>query len=324
MKRTMHALGTESSALGMGCWAIGGEWTLAGSPSGWGKSDDGESLAAIEAAYDNGIRLFDTAANYGVGLSEELVGKALKGKRDDCVISTKFGFKLEPETKSVSNYGESMQTADVKKYLKRDCEASLKRLGTDYIDVFFFHIWEYDKALAEELVPALEDLVSEGKIRSFGWSTDSVDLASLWTKSGGFSSVQFNFNVAAPADDMLNFIDEHCLNGFNRGPLAMGFLTGKYDASSSFGENDTRRSDWVVEGFRKPVLAKIDRLKEVLGSGGRTPAQGALAWIWAKSPHVFPIPGIRTVGQAVENAKAMEFGPLGESEMKQIAEIMNG
>lgn len=322
MKRIMHKLNRETSAIGMGCWAIGGEWTLGGSQVGWGKTDDAESIRALEAAYDNGIRLFDTAANYGVGLSEQLVGQALKGRRQNCIISTKFGFCLEPGNKSVCNYGERMETADVIRHLKKDCEASLRRLGTDYIDIYFFHIWDYDRKLAEELVPVLEELVSEGKIRSFGWSTDSPELADLWTKSSGYSSVQFNFNVAAPAESMTDLIEKKGLNGLNRGPLAMGFLTGKYSMDSKFPDTDVRNEEWVREGFRKPVMAKIDQLKEVLTSGGRTAAQGALAWIWAKSANTFPIPGIRTVKQAEENAKAMDFGPLGEALMNQIDEIM--
>ncbi|MBN2509050.1 MAG: aldo/keto reductase [Spirochaetales bacterium] len=322
MNREMHVLKRTTSALGMGCWAVGGEWTIFGAPAGWGKTDDAESIRAIEAAYDSGIRLFDTAANYGVGLSEELLGKALGGKRRECVISTKFGFKLEHESKNVSTYGERMETSDVKTHIKRDCEESLKRLKTDYIDVYFFHIWDYDKTLAQELVRVLEDLVSEGKIRSFGWSTDDVELASLWTKSAGYSSVQFNLNVSFAADEMLGLIDREGLNGFNRAPLAMGFLTGKYNQDSVFSATDNRNSEWVKDTFRKPVLSRIDSLKEVLTSGGRTLAQGSLSWIWAKSPNTFPIPGIRTEAQAKENARAMEFGPFSDAHMRQIDEIL--
>ena len=322
MNRMMNKLNKETSAVGMGCWAIGGEWTLAGGQTGWGKTDDAESLKAIEAAYDNGIRLFDTAATYGVGHSEKLVGKALKGKRENCIISTKFGFCQEPEKKNVRYYGSRMETSDVISNLKKDCETSLEHLGTDYIDIYFFHIWDYDKKLAEELVPVLEELVSEGKIRSFGWSTDSVELADLWTRSEGYSSVQINFNIAAPSDDMISFVEKNRLNALNRGPLAMGFLTGKYNDDSKFSETDVRNAEWVMEGFRKPVLSRMDQLKEVLTSDGRTSAQGALAWIWAKSGRTFPIPGIRTVKQAVENARAMEFGPLNKAEMSQIEEIM--
>ncbi len=322
MKRMMNKLNKETSAVGMGCWAIGGEWTLDNEQVGWGKTDDAESLKAIEAAYENGIRLFDTAATYGVGHSERLVGKALKGKRESCLISTKFGFCLEPEKKNVKNYGDDMTKADVISHLKKDCEESLKRLGTDYIDIYFFHIWDYDKNLAAELVPVLEELVAEGKIRSFGWSTDSVELAGLWAGSDGYSSVQINFNIAAPSEEMIGFIEQNKLDALNRGPLAMGFLTGKYNADSKFAQTDVRNAEWVQEGFRKPVLSRMDQLKEVLTSSGRTAAQGALAWIWAKSGHTFPIPGIRTVKQAVENARAMEFGPLNELEMNQIEEIM--
>lgn len=321
MKRTITKIGKKTSALGMGCWAIGGEWDLMGAPAGWGKTDDKESIKTIEAAYESGVRLFDTAATYGAGLSERLVGKALKGKKENCTIVTKFGFKQDEKNRTVGIYGDKMETSDVISNLKKDCETSLKRLGMDYIDVYLFHIWDYDKNMALELQPVLEELVKEGKIKSYGWSTDDTSLINLWKDSKNFSSVMNDYNVAYETRDVINLCEENALISLNKGPLAMGFLTGKYNLNTKFADSDVRNAEWV-DRFRVPVMDKLDLLKEVLTSDGRTLAQGSLAWIWAKSKNTIPTPGMRTVKQAIENAKAMEFGPLTESQLSQVEEIM--
>jgi aryl-alcohol dehydrogenase-like predicted oxidoreductase len=322
MKRTLGRIGTETSAVGMGCWAIGGEWDFLGTPAGWGKTDDQESIRAIQAAFEHGIRVFDTAANYGAGLSEELLGKALGANRKDCVISTKFGFQVDEAAKNVSNYGDDMTTADVVSHLEADCEASLRRLNTDYIDVFFFHAWDFEHDRAVELREALEKLVAQGKIRSYGWSTDDVNNARLFAEAPNCSSVQFNFNVIHDNRDMVTLCEQVDMSGFNRGPLAMGFLTGKYKADSTFAATDVRNAEWVQDGFKKPVLDNLDALREIFTSNGRSLTQGALAWIWARSEKMLPIPGIRTVVQAVENAKAMEFGPLTPEQVQEIDHIL--
>ena len=322
MKRTINKIGKETSALGMGCWAIGGEWDLFGGPAGWGATDDAESIKTIEAAYDNGVRLFDTAATYGAGHSERLLGKALKGKRDNCTIVTKFGFKLIEEDKNVINYGNTMEKADVVSHIKEDCEASLRRLGMDYVDVFLFHIWDYDKKLAQAMVPVLEELVKEGKIKSYGWSTDDPELVRLWTDSGNFSSVMNNYHVAADTPELIELCEKDGIAALNKAPLAMGFLTGKYSIDSTFEKSDVRNAQWAREGFQKPVTKKIHLLRDVLTSNGRTLAQGALSWIWAKSGITIPTPGMRTVKQAEENARAMSFGPLSISQLAQVEEIM--
>lgn len=323
MKRTIGRIDTETSAVGMGCWAIGGEWDFLGNPAGWGKADDKESIQAIQAAFEHGIRLFDTAANYGTGLSERLLGEALGVHRKECAIVTKFGFKVDEDTKNVFNYGDKMTTADVVSHLDDDCEASLRRLNTDYIDVYLFHVWEYEKNLAAELRGALENLVSQGKIRSYGWSTDDVESARFFSEGRHCSSVEFNFNVVHDNRDMVTLCDQTNMSGFNRGPLAMGFLTGKYHADSIFAATDVRNAEWVQDGFKKPVLENLDALRDIFTSAGRSLAQGALAWIWARSEKMLPIPGIRTVAQAIENAKAMEFGPLTPEQVQEIDQILD-
>lgn len=163
MNRTIERLGMETSALGMGCWAIGGIWTFMDMPAGWGETDDDESIRAVDAAYHHGIRLFDTAAVYGCGHSEELLGKALGSKRKDCVISTKFGYKMDIPAKRVGKPAGSVRTIPVAPGVVKECEASLKRLGTDYIDIYFFHVNDYDPGLARDVMEELEKLAERGK-----------------------------------------------------------------------------------------------------------------------------------------------------------------
>ena len=321
MLRPLGRTGIDTTAMGMGCWAIGGVWTHRGNPAGWGETDDAESLRAIEAAYDAGIRLFDTAANYGAGLSERLVGKALGPYRDQCVISTKFGYDVDETSKQVTTYGDPT-TGDVAGHLQADCEASLRRLGTDYIDVYFFHVNEYDNDKALSVRDGLERLVEQGKIRSYGWSTDDVRSARLFSEGGHCSAVQVNFSIVADASEMLALCDAAQMSAFNRGPLAMGFLTGKYSADTVFAGTDVRSQEWVREYFQKPAVARLEALRDILTSDDRTLAQGALAWIWARSPWTLPIPGIRTVAQAVENARAMEKGPLSAQQLAEVERVM--
>ncbi|MCG8480032.1 MAG: aldo/keto reductase [Spirochaetales bacterium] len=322
MKRRLGRMGIETSALGMGCWAIGGEWSFLGTPAGWGKTDDAESVRAIRAAYDHGIRVFDTAANYGTGLSERLVAEGLAGHRNECVISTKFGFEVDEEAKEARNRGADMRTMPVAEYVQGECEASLRRLKTDYIDIYFFHVWDYDNALAVDVTEALERLVEQGKIRSYGWSTDSPESAAVFADGAHCSAIQTNFSIAVDQPEILSLCEKRDMAAFNRGPLAMGFLTGKYGADTTFSATDVRNGAWVKDMFQGPISATLDTLREILTSGGRTLAQGALAYIWARSATTLPIPGIRTVAQAEENAKAMEAGPLAAEEAAEIDRIM--
>src|SRR5512139_3659506 len=141
----------EVSTLGMGCWAIGGPWTMTDHPAGWGKVDDGESLRALQAALDLGVNFFDTAANYGAGHSEVLLGRAFKGKRDRVVIATKFGHIVNEEKKTVHSAPDL-----IIQNVRNDVENSLRRLQTDFIDIYQLHEGRYDASLALELQTVLE------------------------------------------------------------------------------------------------------------------------------------------------------------------------
>lgn len=318
-KRTLGRSGLEVSPLGMGCWAIGGVWRFLDIPGGWGEVDDAESIRTVRAALDSGITLFDTAATYGAGHSEVILGKALGKRRDEVVVATKFGFDVNVETKHVTRYATD---DEVLTNLRRDCEDSLRRLGMDWIDFYQLHVWDYPLEMAGELRDALEDLVRAGKIRYYGWSTDSVENARLFAEGEHCVGIQHDLNVVLDAPEMLALCEELNLASVNRTPLARGALTGKYSASTVFAENDVRTDPWAQENILAPAFEHLEALREVLTSSGRTLAQGALAWIWARSGMTLPIPGIRTEAQLQDNAGAMAFGPLTAEQMRQIDELL--
>ncbi|MBL8155706.1 MAG: aldo/keto reductase [Anaerolineae bacterium] len=317
-KRQLGRSGIEVSPLGMGCWAIGGVWQFLDIQAGWGEVDDSESIRAIQHAFDSGINFFDTAANYGTGHSETIVGKALAGKRDQVVIATKFGFNVNEAGKSVTRYAD----AEVLDNLWNDCIASLRRLNTDYIDLFQLHVWDYPLDRAEPLREALEDLVREGKIRYYGWSTDSVEAARIFAAGEHCVAVQHDLNVVLDATEMLALCEQMNLASINRSPLARGALTGKYTKETVFASNDVRTDTWARDHILLPAFDRLEALRDVLTSDGRTLAQGALAWIWARSGVTVPIPGMRTVAQVKENAGAMQFGALTAHQMQQIDALL--
>ncbi len=328
LRRTLGRSGLEVSGLGFGCWAIGGEWTFNGGPGGWGKVDDDESIRALRRGLELGVTFYDTAANYGAGHSEIILGRAFAGHRDEVVLATKFGYAVDEPGRSVSTYPGGPD-ADVASRLRDDLQASLRRLGTDVIDVFQLHVGDLsvERALAARAV--LDDLVDEGLIRTYGWSTDDVPAARAFAAGAPHCGViQNGLSVLGYEDPaMVELCESENLGSINRGPLGMGLLTGKFDAGTRFGPTDQRgRAAWHP-GFAdgRPTadwLAKLAAVREVLTGGGRTLAQGALAWIWARSPQTVPIPGVRTVAQVEENAGALHHGPLTTAEMTEIERIL--
>lgn len=314
-KRTLGRSGIEVSPLGMGCWAIGGLWQWLDGPGGWGEVDDDESIRAVHAALAGGVTFFDTAANYGTGHSEDVLGRALAAHRDEVVIATKFGFHVDEAAKHVTFHADPRTVIT---NLRAECERSLRHLGTDHIDLYQLHVWDYAADLAVEVRETLEDLVREGKIRAYGWSTDDAALARVFAEGEHCATVQHDLNVVRDAPEILALCAEADLASINRSPLARGALTGKYTADTVFADDDVRGDDWSRDMFFAPTLARLDAVRDILTSDGRTLAQGSLAWIWARSPKTVPIPGIRTVAQAEENAGAMAFGPLTP---EQVAEI---
>lgn len=327
MTRVLGRSGIEVSALGLGCWAVGGPWTINGSQAGWSVVDDNESSRAIQRALELGVNFFDTAANYGAGHSERLLGKIFKGCRDQVVIATKFGYQVDEAAKVVLNYDGKEEDSDVASRVRTDAEASLKRLDTDYIDVYQLHVWGLGIERALQARDVLEDLVREGKIRTYGWSTDRTDAIKAFSTSPNCSVVQQQLSVLDGNMELLALCEQLNLASINRGPLGMGLLTGKFAPESTFAADDVRHNANWHPGFKngKPTQEWLDKLAaiyDVLTSNGRTLSQGALAWIWARSPQTVPIPGFKTVAQVEENCKALQFGPLDSSQMAEIDQIL--
>ena len=322
MKRILGKSGIEVSALGMGCWAIGGPWTWAQPgqdpyPAGWGQTNDKDSIRAIHAGLDAGVTFFDTAANYGAGHSEVILGQALHGRRDQIVIATKFGHIVNEETKIV--YGDDTQ---ILVNVRQDVENSLRRLQTDYIDLYQLHEGGYDPEKALALREVLEELVKEGKIRWYGWSTDLVERAALFADGDHCAAIQFRLNAIYDNPAMRQLCAEHDLAGINKDPLNKGILTGKFTITSTFPQDDIRSQvDFSDERIARRLVT-VNALREVFTSGGRSMAQGALAYIWGLDTRMIPIPGFKTVQQIADNAGAMAYGPLSDEAVRQVQAIV--
>ncbi|TDX08322.1 aldo/keto reductase [Kribbella sp. VKM Ac-2566] len=315
--------GIQVSALGLGAWSIGGPITRSGKPVSWGEVDDDESIRAIHRALELGVTFFDTADTYGAGHSERVLGRALSGQRDRVVIATKFGHLYNESQRTVAGTDTSPD------YVRRACEASLRRLDTDYIDLYQLHCGTDSDAESLAVRDVLEELVEVGKIRAYGWSTDDVAQAELFSGGDHCTAIQHDLNLLQDSPDMIASCEKHGLASVNRGPLARGLLTGKFTADSRLPDDDlrSRNFDWMrhfVDGRPKPdSLAKLDAVREILRSDGRSLAQGALAWLWARSDCTVPIPGFKTVAQVEDNAGAMAYGPLRPDQMTEIKALLS-
>jgi len=325
MRRALGRSGIEVSAMGLGCWAIGGPvvWED-GTEFGWGKVDDSDSIAAIRSGLDSGVTFFDTADSYGAGHSEHVLGRALGKDRDKVVIATKFGWTFEDDG-SRRSHGSNASP----EYVRSACEASLRRLGTDHIDLYQLHIGDLELAAADAAAEVLDELVSEGLIRAYCWSTDSLERGERWLARPGYTAIQHNLNVFEDNPALLELCEREDLASINRNPLAMGFLSGKYTKDTRVSPDDFRASgiEWVAVfdengAPRAEWLAKLDSVREILSSNGRTLVQGAIAWIWGRSEKTIPIPGIKTAAQAAENAGAMQHGPLTPEQVVEIGGIL--
>jgi aryl-alcohol dehydrogenase-like predicted oxidoreductase len=193
--------------------------------------------------------------------------------------------------------------------------------------VYQLHVWGLAIDRALEAREALEALVADGKIRTYGWSTDRTDAVRAFSTSPRCGVVQQQFSVLDGNAELLALCEQLDLASLNRGPLGMGLLTGKFTPESGFSHDDVRSHATWHPGFKdgRPTQAWLDALasiRDVLTSQGRTLAQGALAWLWARSEKTIPIPGFKTVAQAEENARAMQFGPLTPAQMAEIDTIL--
>jgi aryl-alcohol dehydrogenase-like predicted oxidoreductase len=285
-------------------------------PVGWGDVDDNQSRAALERALELGVTFFDTSDAYGCGHSERILGQVLSSRRKQVVIATKFGNIFDEQTRRLT--GASAEPA----YIRRACEASLRRLNTDYIDLYQLHIGNYDLARVDEVLETLERLVEEGRIRWYGWSTDDPVRATAICRGPHCAAIQQRFNVFEGNAETLAACEQEEVASIVRGPLAQGLLTGKFSIESTLPANDVRHSWDFHQGEQAKRLAALGAIREVLTAQKRTLAQGSLGWLWARSKAMIPIPGFKNVAQVEENAAAMSYGPLSPDQMDEIGGLL--
>lgn len=313
--------------IGVGTWVMGGQQYWDGMSVGWDNVDDKESLDTLRTSFDMGVRIIDTAAQYGGGHSEIIIGQALQDTdiaREKFTICTKAGYNCDPDTGNV--IGET----DRKEDIARNIDESLQRLGVDYLDMVKYHINWHPIEQSEGVFEVFDQARRDGKIKAFGWSTDDPERTSVFAdKYDGFVAVQHNLNLFTPADEILSVIEDRNLYSFNRQPLAMGLLTGKYTGGDTAAAGDDIRSagaSWMryFEDGGLPnadFLSKIENAREILTADGRSLAQGSLGFCLAKSARTIPIPGCRTVKQALDNFGVIEKGPLPQSAVTELENL---
>ena len=253
----------------------------------------------------------DTADKYGQGLSERILGEALRGRRDGIVVATKFGEDPMPGQEDPW----SLDAGTV----KQKCEASLRHLRVECIDLYLLHRRDYPLERTPVMMEVLEDLVRAGKIRYYGWSTDDVERARIFAGGEHCIAIEHRLNVFNDNAAMLDLCREQDLASLNRVPLLMGVLTGRWSTETKL-EDDDPRAQWFEHEEFLRVLACAQQIEPYLTSDGRSYVQGALGWIWARSPLTIPLPGFRNMEQMQALVQAWQFGPLSLDVMQAIAE----
>ncbi len=298
--REIGRSGVKASAVGLGTWAIGG-WM-------WGGTDERESIAAIQASLDAGVTLIDTAPAYGLGRSEEIVGKALAGRRDKAIIATKCGLVWHTDK---GRHFFDQDGKPVHRYLGRDAihhevEQSLKRLGTDYIDLYITH-WQDPTTPIEETMAALEELRQAGKIRAIGASNVGRGELEQYIAIGGLDAIQERFSMIDREieADLLPLTRRNGVATLSYSSLALGLLSGGIGPERIFSGDDQRRDNPRFSvGNREKVAAFAKTIRPIAEKHGATIAQIVIAWTLEQEGVTFALCGARNPGQALDNARA--------------------
>ena len=293
-KRKLGKSNLEVSAIGLGCM---------GMSFGYGPpKDKNEMIALIRAAVDRGVTFFDTAEVYGPFINEELVGEALAPVREKVVIATKFGFKFGPR-------GEQIGLDSRPEHIKQVAEASMKRLRTDVIDLFYQHRVDPNVPI-EDVAGAVKDLVHEGKVKHFGLSEAGVQTIRRAHAAQPVTALQSEYSLwwRKPEEEVLPTLEELGIGFVPFSPLGRGFLTGKMNDNTSFDSSDLRSTlPRFTPEARKANQALVDLLGEIATRKKATSAQIALAWLLGQKPWIAPIPGTTKLKRLEENIGAAEI-----------------
>jgi aryl-alcohol dehydrogenase-like predicted oxidoreductase len=304
------ALGSQGLAVsrqGLGCM---------GMSEFYGEPDDRESVATIHRALDLGVSFLDTSDSYGPFTNEELVGRAIAGRRGEVVLATKFGIVRDPANPAARGVNGRPE------YVRQECEGSLRRLGTDHIDLYYQH--RVDPATpVEETIGTMAELVSEGKVRFLGMSEAAPATIRRAHAVHPISALQTEYSIWArePEAEILPTVRELGIGFVAYSPLGRGFLTGVLDSLDGLADDDFRRSQPRLLGdnltANKAIVRRIRDLAATKG-GGSTPAQVALAWVLSQGPDIVPIPGTKQRRYLEENVAAAGI-TLTEDDLRLLA-----
>ncbi|MCY1007274.1 aldo/keto reductase [Nannocystis pusilla] len=291
--RKLGTSGIDLSAIGLGCM---------GMSDFYGPADEQRSLAVIHRALDEGVNFLDTADMYGSGRNEQLVGRAIQGRRDAVVLATKFAIRRGPN-------GEFLGVSGKPEYVKEACDASLKRLGVDVIDLYYQHRVDPEVPI-EDTVGAMADLVKAGKVRHLGLSEAAPATIRRAYKVHPIAALQTEYSLWSrdPEDELLGLCAELGITFVAYSPLGRGFLTGQIKSIDDLAADDFRRHSPRFQGENFQRNLDLVRQVERLAAARKvTAAQLALAWLLARAPHVVPIPGTRSEARLAENIGAVDL-----------------